>query len=73
MRVDVVGQAMAELAAIAANAVLPAASFEMLQAQRVHRSEFQISFIDCARTSPMISLRPQSRKQELTRPSAFTE
>ena len=37
MRVDIVGQAVAELAAIAADAVLPAASLEMLQAQRVHR------------------------------------
>src|SRR6185437_9373542 len=36
-------------------------------------SEVQISFIDCARTSPMMSLRPQSRKQDETRPSAFTE
>ena len=30
------------------------------------RSEFQISFIDCWRTSPITSLRPQSRKHELT-------
>src|SRR6185312_1066084 len=37
------------------------------------RSEFQICFIDWTRTSPITSLRPQSRKQELTRPSAFTE
>ena len=37
MRIDVVRQAMAELAAIAANGVLPAAAFEMLQSQRVHR------------------------------------
>src|SRR5262245_1077616 len=36
-------------------------------------SEVQIDFIDWVRTSPMTSLRPQSRKQELTSPSAFTE
>src|SRR6185437_9424486 len=37
------------------------------------RLEVQISFIDCCRTSPITSLRPQSRKHELTSPSAFTE
>ena len=36
MGIDVVGQAMAELAAIAADAVLPPAPFQMLEAKRVH-------------------------------------
>src|SRR4029079_7807338 len=36
-------------------------------------SEFQIDFMDWLRTSPITSLRPQSRKHELTSPSAFTE
>ena len=36
MGVDTVRQAMAELPAIAADAVLPAAPFEVLQAQGVH-------------------------------------
>ena len=35
--VDIVGQAMAELAAIAADAILLAAAFQMLQPQSVHR------------------------------------
>src|SRR5262245_56749087 len=37
MRVDVIGQAVAQLSAIAANLVLLASTLEMLQPQRVHR------------------------------------
>ena len=73
VRVDIVGQAVAELAAIAADAVLPPAAFQMLQAQRVHLVGIPDLLHRLCRTSPMISLRPQSRKQEQTSPSAFTE
>ena len=48
MRIDIVGQAMAELPAIAADAVLPPARpRDAAGAARSCASEFQISFIDC--------------------------
>ena len=37
MSIDIVRQAMTELPAIAADAILPPPAFQMLQAQRIHR------------------------------------
>ena len=73
MRIDVVWQAVAQLAAIAANGVLTAASLEMLQSQRVHRCRIPDLFHGLRAHVADYELAAQSRKQELTSPSALTE
>ena len=74
VRVDIVRQAVTELAAAATDDVLAGAGLrDAGRRSAFSNSEFQMSFMDSRRTSPITSFRPQSRKQALTRPSAFTE
>ena len=73
MRVNIIRQAVAQLAAIAANLVLLAPALEMLEPQCIHRVRIPDRLHGLDAHVANHQLRPQSRKHELTNPSAFTE